>query len=88
MSPLLIMFSKSFVLGRLSADVFSEAYVELWRIERDQRGFDGYCDEMRSAAFSLFCCADMYNPSEGRTVYEFDEEKLRSEVFLVLNSLA
>lgn len=31
----LLNFAKSFLSGRLTASVFSEAYIELWRIERD-----------------------------------------------------
>lgn len=84
MSKTLLEFAKSFVHGRLSARVFSEAYVELWKIERDQ-GFpalDGpLVDECLS---SIFCASDMYSPLDSRKDYEFNEEKLALEVSRLL----
>ncbi|MGY3231914.1 hypothetical protein ACVWWJ_003398 [Luteibacter sp. HA06] len=35
MSVVIFEFAKSFVAGRLQAAVFSDAYIELWKIERD-----------------------------------------------------
>lgn len=35
MSRTILEFTKSFVVGGLSAEIFSEAYIELWKIERD-----------------------------------------------------
>jgi hypothetical protein len=35
MSLIVLGFAKSFVAGRVSAGVFAEAYIEFWRIERD-----------------------------------------------------
>jgi hypothetical protein len=35
MSMTLLKFAQSFVRGGLSAEIFSEAYMEFWKIEKD-----------------------------------------------------
>ncbi|MBA4823311.1 colicin immunity domain-containing protein [Pantoea ananatis] len=80
MNYLLLDFSKSFVDGRLSADVFSEAYIELWRIERDNKNILNYDVKISENLSSIFCLADMYNPDDDREDYEFSEEQLRDEI--------
>ncbi|PQK93076.1 colicin immunity domain-containing protein [Pantoea ananatis] len=80
MNYLLLDFSKSFVDGRLSADVFSEAYIELWRIERDNKNILNYDVKISETLSSIFCLADMYNPDDDREDYEFSEEQLRDEI--------
>lgn len=81
MSVVLFEFARSFVVGRLSAAVFSEAYIELWKIERDKGLL--VADELvlNECLSSIFCVADMYcGDGELREKYELDEEQLRSEV--------
>lgn len=80
MSVLLYDFTKSFIDGRLSGEVFSEAYIELWRIERDNKNILSYDAKLSECLSSIFCMADLFNPDEGREEYEYDEEKLRYEV--------
>jgi hypothetical protein len=80
MSITILEFAKSFVAGRVSAEVFAEAYMELWKIERDSdllRRDPGILNECLS---SIFCAADMYSSDESREEYEFDDEMLKSEV--------
>ncbi|ARZ73780.1 hypothetical protein CCR98_06210 [Stenotrophomonas sp. WZN-1] len=85
MSLLLFKFSERFVGGWISAQSFSDAYVQLWKIERDcdllRKGFPGL-DECLS---TIFCLADMYEPDEAaRESYEFGDEDLLREVSNVL----
>lgn len=80
MSYLLFDFARSFVAGRLSATVFSEAYMELWRIERDNKNILNYDVSISECLSSIFCLSDMYNPDEEREEYEFNDDQLRDEV--------
>ncbi|TJZ65617.1 colicin immunity domain-containing protein [Chitiniphilus eburneus] len=80
MSAALFEFARSFVVGRLSAEIFSSAYMELWKIERD-RGFLQKDDsELNEKLSSIFCLADLYNPDPDREGYELDEESLRIKI--------
>lgn len=85
MNSLLIDFAKSFVDGRLSAEVFTDAYIELWRIERDNKNILSYDVKLSECLSSAFCMADLFNPDEDREDYEFDEEKLRDELNKLIN---
>lgn len=80
MSYLLFDFARSFVAERLSATVFSEAYMELWRIERDSKNLLNYDVKISECLSSIFCLTDMYNPDEDREEYEFNDDQLRDEV--------
>jgi hypothetical protein len=80
MNYLLLDFSKSFVAGRLSATAFSESYIELWRIERDNKNILNYDEKVSECLSSIFCVADIYNPDDDREEYEFNEEQLCNEV--------
>ncbi|MDH0893366.1 MULTISPECIES: colicin immunity domain-containing protein [unclassified Pseudomonas] len=85
MSVLLLRFAKSFAVGRLSAVVFSEAYIELWKIARDKGLLFADAPVLSECLSSIFCAADMYcGDDELREEYEFNDEQLRSEVFRVL----
>lgn len=80
MSITLFEFAKSFVNERLNACVFSNAYIELWRVE----GWLGLCklddSKFSGCLSSIFCVADLYNPSSDREEHEFDEAQLRAKV--------
>lgn len=84
MSVILLEFVKSFAAGRLSAGVFSEAYMELWKIERDNNLLQNDPEVLSECLFSVFCAADMFNPEDLREEYEFDDEKLRCAVINIL----
>ncbi len=89
MSLTILEFAKSFVAGRLTAEIFSEAYIELWKIERDKNVLLLDDPSLSECLSCIFCAADMYAPDDSRECYEFDGEMLRSEVAtLVLNLVA
>ncbi|WEJ72251.1 colicin immunity domain-containing protein [Pseudomonas sp. PSE14] len=87
MSLTILDFAKSFVAGRLTADVFSEAYIELWKIERDRDILQLDGPSLSECLSSIFCAADMYEPDESREEYELDGEMLKSEVSALLQRL-
>ena len=88
MSNTLYMFAKSFVNGRLSADVFADAYIELWKIERDAGILRHDEDNVSEVLSSIFCVADMYVPDDdNRKEYEFDSKRLLDEVSQLINKL-
>ncbi|MGT2512643.1 colicin immunity domain-containing protein [Cupriavidus basilensis] len=81
MSITILKFAESFVAGRLSAEVFAEAYMELWKIERDSDSLRLDPQPLNECLSSVFCAADMYNSDDSREEYEeFDDEMLKSEV--------
>jgi len=80
MSLTILEFARSFVAGRLTAEIFSEAYIELWKIERDRNLLQLDEPSLNECLSSIFCAADMYEPSESREEYELDDEMLRTEV--------
>jgi len=55
MSVVLLEFARSFSVGRLSAVVFSEAYVEFWRIERDKELILADAPLLSECLSSIFC---------------------------------
>lgn len=87
MSNLILDFAKSFTDGRLSASAFAEAYIELWRIERDKKSILNYDEKLSECLSSIFCLADLYNPDIDRDDYELDDEQLRSKVFELIKEL-
>lgn len=80
MSLTILEFARSFVAGRLTAEIFSEAYIELWKIERDRNVLHLDEPSLNECLSSIFCAADMYEPNESREEYELDDEMLRAEV--------
>ncbi|HCL76570.1 colicin immunity domain-containing protein [Stutzerimonas nitrititolerans] len=87
MSFTILEFAKSFVAGRLTVGVFSEAYIELWKIERDRNVLQFDESLLSECLSSIFCAADMYEPDEPREEYELDDEMLRSEVARLVKKL-
>ncbi|HAL68194.1 MAG TPA: colicin immunity protein [Pseudomonas sp.] len=87
MSRTILEFAKSFVAGRLSAESFSEAYIELWKIERDSNLLQLDEPSLNECLSSIFCAADMYEVGDSREEYEFDGEMLKSEVARLVEKL-
>lgn len=87
MSITILEFAKSYVSGRLTAEVFCNSYIELWRIERENKILQD--DEFRMGAClsSIFCVVDLYNPSPDREIYEFDNDHLHLEILRILKEL-
>jgi len=80
MSLTLLEFARSYVAGRLTAEIFSEAYIELWKIERDRNLLQLDEPLLSECLSSIFCAADMYEPDQSREEYELDDEMLKSKV--------
>ncbi|WP_312595093.1 colicin immunity domain-containing protein [Stutzerimonas nitrititolerans] len=88
MSLILLEFAKSFVSERLSAEVFSDAYIELWKIERDKGLLLGDASALSECLSSIFCAADMYcADDELREEYELNGDQLRNEVLRIIKKL-
>jgi Colicin D. len=87
MSLTIFEFARSYVAGRLTAEIFSEAYIELWKIERDKNILQHDEPSLSECLSSIFCAADMYGPDESRECYELDGEMLRSEVASLVRNL-
>jgi len=85
MSQELADFATEFVEGKFAAETFAEEFIDRWR----QEGADGRLlrdtPEMSERLSTIFCFADLYNPSEDREDYEFDEVTLRTKVQSVLS---
>lgn len=88
MSLTILEFARSYVAGRLTAEIFSAAYIELWKIERDKRLLQFDEPELNECLSSIFCAADMYEQDESRAEYELDDEMLKSEVARLLTNIA
>ncbi|QDQ86693.1 colicin immunity protein [Alcaligenaceae bacterium SJ-26] len=86
MSVQLILFAKSYVSGRISADIFSEAYMELWKIERDNCFLNKDGKILSESLFSIFCLADMYNGEDDKEDYEFDADLLLRKVGEIISN--
>jgi hypothetical protein len=80
MSDLLMSFANKFAQEEIDAVSFSEAYICLWKIERDL----GYsCSDERSTSEKLstiFCLVDLLNIEPNRLAYELSSEQLLSKV--------
>lgn len=87
MSLTLLNFSRSFLAERLTAEVFSVAYMELWKIERDNGILQLDDPELNACLFSIFCASDMYAPEGVRDEFEFDDEMLRKEVLSLVREI-
>ncbi|WKD50592.1 colicin immunity domain-containing protein [Microbulbifer spongiae] len=80
MSTTILALAKSFSKERLTADEFANAYMELWRFERDCNLLQEDEDNLSECLSSIFCLADLFNPDVDREEYELDEKQLRDKV--------
>ena len=87
MSISLIKFAESFIDGRLNANVFANAYMELWKIERDLGIGAQDPANLSEVISSIFCIADLYNPEPDRDGDELDEKDLYSYIKLELEKI-
>ncbi|WP_440778860.1 colicin immunity domain-containing protein [Pseudomonas syringae] len=87
MSLTILEFARSYVAGRLTSEIFSEAYIELWKIERDKNVLQLDDPSLSECLSSIFCAADMYEPDESREDYELDDEMLRTEVMSLVQKI-
>ncbi len=84
MSITVLALAKSFAAERLSADEFSNSYMELWKFERDSNLLQKDEDNLNECLSSIFCLADLYNPDADREEYELDKGQLRTKVIEVI----
>jgi hypothetical protein len=73
--------------GRLQAAVFADAYIELWKIERDRHMLQDDAEDLSECLSSIFCAADMYSQDDSRAAYELDDEMLKLEVSRIIKNL-
>jgi hypothetical protein len=86
MSISIYTLTKSFANERLSADEFVNAYMELWRIERDNKQSSQDDHKLSECLSGMFCLADLYNPEDDREDYELDEKGLREQIMQMINT--
>lgn len=87
MSLTVLALAKSFVSERLSADKFSDAYIEIWRFEGESGLLQKDEAKLNGCLSSIFCLADLYNPEPDREEYELDEGQLREKVAELISGL-
>lgn len=87
MSITLLALAKSFQSERLSADEFANAYMELWKFERDIGLLQKDNDLLEVCLSTIFCLADAYHPDTDREEYELDEKQLRDEISELIENL-
>ena len=80
MSTNLLEFARHFVAGKISAEEFSDTFIERWRAEREDDLYKTEYYDLGGRLASIFCLADLYNPRSDRASYELDESRLREEV--------
>ncbi|UTZ29660.1 colicin immunity protein [Vibrio campbellii] len=87
MSVTLLAMAQSFCKERLNAEQFVDAYIEVWKFERDAGIADKDDAVLSECLSSIFCLADLYNPEEDRSDYELDECTLRYEVIKLIDKV-
>ncbi|ENU1227267.1 colicin immunity domain-containing protein [Providencia rettgeri] len=87
MSYMLLEFTKSYAEGRVKPETFSEAYIELYRLERDHNLLLKDNDKLSECLSSIFCIADLYNPESDKEEYELNDEDLLIQVNVELDKL-
>lgn len=86
MSERLLEFVKTFLGSEFAPEFFVDEFISQWKRERDSKIFLSDAPHLSEALSSIFCLADMFNPSDDRESYEFDEPKLRFEIEKVLRT--
>lgn len=87
MSLIALEFAKSFVNGGITAQVFAEAYIELYRIERDNGLLLKDEDSVSECLSTIFCLADLYNPDSDKEEYELNDKQLIEQIEQELKKL-
>ncbi|WP_239423797.1 colicin immunity domain-containing protein [Snodgrassella communis] len=87
MSIIILEFARSLVNKRIAPQVFVEAYIELYRIERDNNLLIKDEDSISECLSTIFCLADLYNPESDRDEYELDDQQLIEQIEQELKKL-
>ncbi|HEX3656250.1 MAG TPA: colicin immunity domain-containing protein [Pirellulales bacterium] len=80
MSAELLRFATRFATGDIAAGDSVNTYIERWKSERDGGECKQDNDAISECLSSIFCVADLYEPSESRKDYELSEAGLRERV--------
>lgn len=80
MSERLLILAKKFLVEKSNPEDFSNEFIEQWKHERDTGLAQIDHPQMSEILSSIFCLVDMFNASDDREVYEFDEAGLRLEM--------
>lgn len=72
MSQTTLALARSFMMERLSAEQFSNAYMELWKYERDAEILLKDEAQLNECLSSIFCLVDLYNPESDGDEYELE----------------
>ncbi len=76
-----MQFAQAFARERMSADVFAEAYIVLWKIERDSGALNKDDEALGQCLSNFFCASDMYCGDDAdRLDHELDAEQLHAIV--------
>ena len=86
MSAELLDLAKRFASGEVAADDFADAFIERWKSEKDSGACKQDDDAISECLSSIFCVADLYEPSQSRKEYEFSEVQLRQRVKSLINA--
>lgn len=87
MSIVTLEFARSLVNGRITPQVFIEAYIEIYRIERDNNLLMKDKDSVSECLSTIFCLADLYNSDPDRAEYELNDEQLIEKIDQELKKL-
>lgn len=81
MSITLLNFIKAYLNERIDTHCFVNAYIELWRIERDL-GISNIDEEKLSLFLaSIFYISDLYNPEYDKEEFEFNDKELFEKIY-------
>ena len=80
MSDALLRMARDFIQKGLPADEFTEEYIRAWHQEQDEGILKNDPPKLGEVMSTIFCLADMYNPSAVRVIGEFGEDVLRQRI--------
>ena len=80
MSFTILEFVKSFINERISTEVFVDAYIDLYQIERDNNLLIKDKDDVSECLSTIFCLVDLYNPNSDKEYYELNAKELSEKI--------
>ncbi|MDF7675801.1 colicin immunity domain-containing protein [Neisseriaceae bacterium ESL0693] len=80
MSFTILEFVKSFINERISTEVFVDAYIDLYQIERDNNLLIKDKDDVSECLSTIFCLVDLYNPNSDKEDYELNAKELSEKI--------
>jgi len=80
MSLTLLRYAEKFLDFRVSAEVFSQTYIMLWKIERDEKIALRDNDLLSLCLSSIFTASDAFQPEEDRLNSELNADQFRKEI--------